>query len=260
MKDPKTLMILLALMLLPIALTFLFSGGKSESHAHAVKSAEHPHAGQFVIVSTNETVQVKSELDDDYFAPIFAGFEDERYQEHDDKIVKFVLDFNRNKAHWAGANSEQTNRIDQLTVAQVKSQMIQESGGNDVRSRAAWTHDPLQANVPGDWSPYKKYLGLREPRKRNEGSFDKNLKAGIMLLVRKGFGVSGQPAANKPDGIFDGWETSLERYNGRSDLTPDGRIYREVYAERILDRAGNPGSNVSINIPFKKNSIPKNNK
>ena len=121
-----------------------------------------------------------------------------------------------------------------------------------MRSRAAWSKDPLQANVPGDWNPYKKYLGLREPRRRNEGSLEKNLKAGIMLLARKGFGVSGQPASNRPEGGFDGWKPALQRYNGRSDKAADGRMYREAYAERILKRASSPTCETPIPIPTKK--------
>jgi len=112
--------------------------------------------------------------------------------------------------------------------------------------------DPLQANVPGDWNPYKKYLGLREPRRRNEGSFEKNLRAGIMLLVRKGFGVSGQPAANRPEGGFDGWTSALQRYSGRSDPAADGRMYRDAYAERILKRASSPARETPIQIPTKR--------
>ena len=160
--------------------------------------------------------------------PVFRGFEASRYQGHDDLIVRMTADFNAHKAEWCGGSSAQAARIADITPAMVKSHMIEESGGNGPASRAAWPVDPLQVNVPGDWNPYKKYLGLKEPRRRNEGSFEKNLRAGIMLLARKGFGVSGQPAGNRSDGAFDGWPRALQRYNGRTDKAADGRKYSEV--------------------------------
>lgn len=182
--------------------------------------------------------------------PVFAGFEHSRFQKHDALIARYVAAFNENPALWAGATDCQALKITRLSAAQVKSHMIQESGGADARSRAAWRKDPLQANVPGDWSSYKKYVGLRRPRNRNEGSIEVNLKAGIMILVRKGFGTSGQPAANTPANRFGGWRQALERYNGRKDLTADNRPYRQVYAARILKRAAEP--RVYTSIPIRK--------
>lgn len=182
--------------------------------------------------------------------PVFAGFEQSRFQKHDALIAKYVAAFNENPALWAGATDRQALKITRLTAAQVKSHMIQESGGADARSRAAWRKDPLQANVPGDWSSYKKYVGLHRPRNRNEGSIEANLKAGIMILVRKGFGTSGQPAANTPSNRFGGWRQALERYNGRNDLTAENRPYRQVYAGRILQRASSP--KVYTSIPIRK--------
>lgn len=178
--------------------------------------------------------------------PVFAGFEDSRFQRHDALIAKLVENFNKNRAIWAGSTASQASTIPLLTVAQVKSQMLQESGGKDVKSRAAWKKDPLQANVPGDWSSYKKYVGLHRPRNRNEGSLETNLKAGIMILARKGFGVSAQPAGNKSKGRFDGWRPALQRYNGRSDLTTEGLPYKVSYANRILRRAANPSLHTGI--------------
>lgn len=179
-------------------------------------------------------------------APVFAGFEDPWFQRHDALIVKLVDNFNKNRATWAGSTASQAAAIPLLTVAQVKSQMLQESGGKDVRSRAAWKKDPLQANVPGDWSSYKKYVGLHRPRNRNEGSLETNLKAGIMILARKGFGVSAQPAGNKSANSFAGWRRALQRYNGRSDLTTEGVPYRVSYANRILQRANKPSVHTGI--------------
>ncbi len=40
--------------------------------------------------------------------------------------------------------------------------MIQETGGADSRSQAAWKVDPLQVNVLGDWGEEKKFLGLKK--------------------------------------------------------------------------------------------------
>lgn len=181
--------------------------------------------------------------------PVFAGFEAPRFQMHDKLIAKCVAAFNAHRETWAGATPSQASQISPITTAQVKSQMIQESGGANALSRAAWRKDPLQANVPGDWSSYKKYVGLRRPRNRNEGSLEANLKAGIMILARKGFSPSAQPAANRPSSRFGGWRQALQRYNGRSDLTPSGVPYRDVYASRILQRAAKPS--VHQKIPIK---------
>ena len=178
--------------------------------------------------------------------PVFRGYEDARYQEYDELILKYVADFNASRGDWAAATPEQAARIHDLSPALVKSQMIQETGGWDKRSLAAWRVDPQQVNVPGDWNPYKALLGISEPTRRNEGSKEQNVKAAIMFLARKGFGASGQPAANRPEGTFDGWHMALERYNGRNDGTSDGRLYRDVYADRIMRRAVAPKSFVPI--------------
>ena len=184
--------------------------------------------------------------------PIFKGFEDDRYQEHDGLIVRFVDEFNRGKADWAGATAAQGKKIPALTTALVKSHMIEETGGRDARSRAAWDADPQQVNVPGDWSEAKAALGLKKPSKRNEGSIEGNIKAAICFLARKGFGASGQPAAKRPTGTFDDWQTALRRYNGRSDEMVDGKKYSEIYAEHIVARAKDPGQFVAIRKKAKK--------
>ena len=228
--------VLAALALIPVSLTFLCSG----EHEDAVAPAKTRQSGQ-VVPATQEAA-----------VPVFKGFEKNRYQQFDALISRYVADFNQNPAKWIGGTATQGGKMKSLTTAQVKAHMIQETGGGDMRSRTAWAKDPLQVNVPGDWNPYKKYLGLREPRRRNEGSLEKNLRAGIMLLARKGFGVSGQPAGNRPEGGFDGWEPALQRYNGRSDKAADGRKYRDVYAERILKRASNPATETPVSIPTKK--------
>lgn len=178
--------------------------------------------------------------------PIFRGFEDSRYQEHDALIVRFVDEFNRGKATWAGATPAQAQKIPALTTALVKSHMIEETGGRDPKSLAAWEADPQQVNVPGDWSDAKAALGLKKPSRRNEGTAEQNVKAAIRFLARKGFGVSGQPASRRPSGTFDDWQTALRRYNGRSDAMVDGRSYSETYADHIVTRAKNPGQFVAI--------------
>ena len=184
--------------------------------------------------------------------PVFRGYEDPRYQEHDDMIVRHVADFNARRGEWAGATPAQAKGIHDLSPVVVKSQMIEESGGWDRRSAAAWKVDPLQVNVPGDWSDSKTLVGLAEPERRNEGTCDQNVKAAIMFLARKGFGASGQPASRRPKGTFDGWHMALERYNGRNDETEEGRLYRDAYANRILRRAAQPKSFVPIAIALKK--------
>jgi hypothetical protein len=180
--------------------------------------------------------------------PVFRGYEAARYQQYDDLILRYVDDFNARRGEWAAATPEQTRGIHDLRPELVKAQMIEETGGGDRRSLAAWMVDPQQVNVPGDWSPYKESLGLKKPTRRNEGTKEQNVRAAIMFLARKGFGSSGQPAQNRPSGRFDDWYTALERYNGRSDETRDGRLYRDVYAERIVRRAFEPRSFVPIAI------------
>ena len=184
--------------------------------------------------------------------PIFRGFEDDRYQEHDALIVRCVDEFNRNRADWAGATVAQGKKIPALTSALVKSHMIEETGGRDARSLAAWDVDPQQVNVPGDWSDAKSSLGLKKPSKRNEGTAEENIRAAIRFLTRKGFGVSGQPASKRPTGKFDDWQTALKRYNGRSDEMVDGKSYSETYAEHIVARAKDPGQFVAIRKKVKK--------
>ena len=184
--------------------------------------------------------------------PIFKGFEDDRYQEHDALIVRCVDEFNRNRAAGAGATAAQAKSIPALTTALVKSHMIEETGGRDQKSLAAWDVDPEQVNVPGDWSDAKKDLGLEKPTKRNEGTAEQNIRAAIRFLARKGFGVSGQKASNRPGGKFDDWQTALKRYNGRSDAMVDGKSYSETYAEHIVERAKDPGKFVAIRKIVKK--------
>ena len=246
-KNVVVVGVLLVLALVPVTCSFLFTGDDedalpppkqaSRQETRQVKKGAVPASGGGAAKAT---------------VPVFKGFENPRYQEHDALIATIVDEFNQNRAKWIGGTARQSQGVPEITAAQVKAHMIQETGGGDVNSRAAWARDPLQVNVPGDWNPYKKYLGLREPRRRNEGSLEKNLKAGIMLLARKGFGVSGQPASNRPEGDFDGWKPALQRYNGRSDKAADGSLYREAYAERILKRASSPTCETPIPIPTKK--------
>jgi len=231
---------LLGLALIPVTCTFVFSGDdEGDAVPEYVSRSDGTSTGP-VAVATTAAPRV----------PVFKSFEKSRYQEYDRLIAAYVADYNANRAKWAGSTPEQAAKMPEITAAQVKAHMIQESGGGDVGSRAAWAKDPLQVNVPGDWNPYKKYLGLRQPRKRNEGSLETNLKAGIMLLARKGYGVAGQPAANNRKGSFDGWPTALRRYNGRTDKAADGRPYSACYAERILDRA-KKGEKTEVEIPIK---------
>lgn len=184
--------------------------------------------------------------------PVFRGFEDARYQQHDALIAKLVADFNANKAEWCGGSREQAEKIEDITPALVKSHMIEESGGGGPRSRAAWAVDPLQVNVPGDWAEEKLLVGLTKPEKRNEGSIEGNIRAAIKYLSRKGFGASGKPALERPKGFFDGWKTALRRYNGRRDRTDTNRYYSEEYAEKIIKRSSDPETFVPIEIKLVK--------
>ncbi len=180
--------------------------------------------------------------------PVFRGFEDERYQRHDALIARMVAEFNADKAQWCGGSAGQAAKIPDLEPAQVKSHMIEESGGNGPRSKAAWAVDPLQVNVPGDWGREKELVGLTKPSKRNEGTAELNVRAAIMYLSRKGFGASARPAAERPKGFFDGWLKALQRYNGRRDRTDTDRWYSDEYADKIMRRAANPDLFVPIEI------------
>lgn len=184
--------------------------------------------------------------------PVFYGFEDERYQMHDALILKLVNEFNADKETGCGGTAEQAARIADITPALVKAHMIEETGGNGPSSKAAWLVDPLQVNVPGDWGDEKKDVGLRKPSKRNEGTPERNIRAAIRYLSRKGFGVSGKAASVRPEGYFDGWKTALQRYNGRRDRTATDRYYSDEYADKILKRAKNPSVFVPIEIKLAK--------
>jgi len=184
-------------------------------------------------------------------APVdFKGFSGDRYQELDRVISKIVWEFNLNKTRFCGCNDAQAGKIPDLTGAIVKSWLIQESGGGDPRSQAAWKKDPGQVNVPGDWSPAKEALGLTEPTARNEGTLESNVRAAVMWLCRKGFGKSG--AAPKPAGFFDGWEVALQRYNGRTVVTENDKEYRVNYAQRIMERTKDPKTATPIELPKPK--------
>ena len=178
--------------------------------------------------------------------PVFRGFEDPRYQQYDELIIRYTDEFNRNRAAWADATPGQAESIHELRPALVKSHMIEESGGSGPKSRKAWMVDPIQVNVPGDWDPIKLQVGLKKPSRRNEGTAAQNVKAAIKYLVRKGFGASGAPAKIRPGKKFDGWYHALRRYNGRNARLENGKRYKDAYAERILKRAESPHAFVPI--------------
>ena len=183
--------------------------------------------------------------------PVFKGFEAARYQQHDAIIAKCVREFNRHRGAWADANRSQARTIPDITVELVKAQMIQETGGGDCRSTAAWNVDPLQVNVPGDWGDEKTKLGLRKPQRRNEGTAEQNIRAAIKYLVRKGFSKSGKPVRTVDAQEFWDWATALERYNARTARTASGKKYCIEYADRIISRAEDHDRHASIEIKLK---------
>ena len=180
--------------------------------------------------------------------PVFKGFEGARYQKHDEIIAKCVREFNRHRGAWADANRNQAKTIPDLTTELVKAHMIQESGGGDSRSKAAWDGDPLQINVPGDWGDEKRFIGLKKPKDRNEGGVELNIRAAIKYLVRKGFSKSGKPVRLVDEQEFWDWATALERYNGRANSTASGKKYCVEYADTIIKRAENHDEKVGIEI------------
>ena len=184
--------------------------------------------------------------------PVFKGFEAERYQKHDKVIAKCVREFNRHRGAWADANRSQARTIPNITEELVKAHMIQESGGGDSRSTAAWDVDPLQVNVPGDWGEEKALLGLKKPKQRNEGTVEQNVRAAIKYLVRKGFSKSGRPVREVDEQEFWDWATALERYNARTAKTVSGKDYCVEYADRIIQRAEKHDRHVGIEIKLRK--------
>lgn len=184
--------------------------------------------------------------------PVFKGFEANRYQQHDKIIAKCVREFNRHRGAWADANRSQARTIPDITEELVKAHMIQETGGGDQRSLAAWDGDPLQVNVPGDWGDEKKLLGLKKPSRRNEGGVERNIRAAIKYLVRKGFSRSGKPVRVLEEKKFWDWATALENYNARTVRTASGKQYCVEYADRIIQRAENHDQHVGIDISLGK--------
>ena len=184
--------------------------------------------------------------------PVFKGFEGARYKKHDAIISKCVKEFNRHRGAWADANRNQAKTIPDITSELIKSHMIQETGGADSRSQAAWNGDPLQINVPGDWGEEKKLLGLTKPRQRNEGGAERNIRAAIKYLVRKGFSKSGKPVRLVDEQQFWDWATALENYNSRTTPTVSGKKYCVEYADLIIKRAENHDQKVDIEIKLKK--------
>jgi len=184
--------------------------------------------------------------------PVFRGFEEPRYQSYDALIARLTAEFNAHKAEACGGTAGQAAKIADLSPALVKAHMIEETGGNGPRSRAAWAVDPLQVNVPGDWGAEKELVGLRKPSRRNEGSAEQNVRAAIRYLSRKGFSAAARPAAERPKGYFDGWPSALRRYNGRRDRTDTDRYYSDEYADKIVRRAQNPDLFVPIEIKLAK--------
>ena len=184
--------------------------------------------------------------------PVFKGFEEKRYQQHDAIIAKCVREFNRHRGAWADANRDQARTIPDITEELVKAHMIQESGGGDKRSQAAWDRDPLQVNVPGDWSDEKRLIGLEKPGRRNEGGVERNVRAAIKYLVRKGFSKSGKPVRLVDEQQFWDWATALERYNARIVKTASGKKYCVEYADRIIERAENHDRHVGIEIKLER--------
>jgi len=180
----------------------------------------------------------------------FKGFENKRFQEHDDLIAAIVADFNTHKMEYAGCTDIQAEGIPNMTPELFKSFLIQESGGDP----DAWHKDPGQINNPGDWNEKKEALGLKEPKKRNSGDLKTNMIAALKYLVRKGFYTPPKTEKEHKGRFFKGWRFAVEHYNGRTDPTVNGNMYREEYADKIIKRAKNPNVYVApvIRVPKKK--------
>jgi len=161
------------------------------------------------------------------------GFDSDRYNEHDQIIIDIVNDINANKETVYGVTKEQATGIPDLDPRLVKAWMIQETGGRAKDSKDAWEIDPLQIKVPGDCGRWKSKLGIGSsaPASENTGELKKNIRAGIIWMVRKGFGFSGQPPKNRVAATFDGLSTALNRYGPKKK--------RPFYGEQIIKRFTN---------------------
>jgi hypothetical protein len=187
-----------------------------------------------------------AQIDELAKVPFYKGYEKDRYQQLDQEIYLALMDFNSDKQKFCGCTPDQSKSVPDLSSTLVKAWFIQEAGGGDPASMAAWKVDPGQVNVPGDWDPVAKVpLGLKQPTRRNEGDLRTNVRAAISFLCRKGYGRSGRAPA--PSSTFDGWQKALQRYNARTDLF-QGKPYSELYAERIILRATNPNAYTPIEI------------
>ena len=109
----------------------------------------------------------------------------------------------------------------------------------------------MQSNAyKRDWDRYKSGLGLKKSE-AGAGDLKTNIRAGVVMMIRKGFGKSGQPP-NKISGrtgVFDGYKTALRRYNGRTDPTTNGSTYSVNYTNRIMRRYGSAANRVAISLP-----------
>lgn len=179
----------------------------------------------------------------------FRGFDKPRYSQHDALIERLVGEFNRDKAGWTGATAEQARGIGDLKPALIKALLIQESGGGKAGDLAAWATDPGMINLPGNWDESKADLGLKRSDKPNSGTLEGNLKATIRFLARKGFGRSGRAPKGRKGAFFDGWKVALQRYNGRTLMTKNGKRFQVNYAETISKRATQRDLHVPIPLP-----------
>jgi len=162
---------------------------------------------------------------DAYQVHTFKGYEDDRFQKHDEQIMTHVRDFNRDIKKGIDGTDVQAESLKNhkkggyLKADLVKAYMIQESGGDPKQ----WDKDPMTVNHPGkDWNENikaKKALGLKDPTNKPypSGNFDDNLDAAIRFLARKGFGASGNPTKLQPDYRFEGWEKAAQRYGPGTD-------------------------------------------
>lgn len=157
-----------------------------------------------------------------YQVSTFKGFENERFQKHDELIMSLVRDFNNDIKKGIGGTDEQAEQVRQkgyLDANLIKSMMIQESASKPER----WERDPMTVNYSGDRNDKsvdkaKNELGLEKTKDFPSGDVKTNIEAGIRFLARKGFGGSGQAVGKNPAKKFDGWGDAVRRYGpGSSD-------------------------------------------
>lgn len=116
-----------------------------------------------------------------------------------------------------------------LTPKQIKAWAMVESGG----SKRAFTTDPMQSNVPGDWAPRKQTIaGLRQNEKMTP---EKSINAALRWFWYKG---TIHNAKFKVIG-YRSLHDAFKDYNGKLEKFPNPHeTHAEWYANKVISLGG----------------------